>query len=142
MGIVGPLDQPYSLKTRKKLGIAYTYGQRIYGKLRYGIEEPILGEAQYGIRIYSDTKYGNAKGFFGIYRVLSVLGKQVVQKREFYIPSNPQSGPQQSNRQKITDGVAAWQALTDEQKDVYNERAKYKKLSGYNLFLREYLLSH
>jgi hypothetical protein len=32
--------------------------------------------------------------------------------------------------------------LTPEEKMAYNERAKGKRMSGYNLFIREYLLSY
>jgi len=82
------------------------------------------------------------QGVYGIYQVRTRYGKQVVVKEVFYTPTNPQTVPQQANRQKLTDGVAAWQALTNNQKEIYNERARYKPYSGYNLFLREYLLSH
>jgi hypothetical protein len=57
-------------------------------------------------------------------------------------PYNPRSTSQQANRQDLTDGVLAWQGLTPEQKAFYNIKAKGKGMSGYNLFLREYLLSH
>ena len=96
----------------------------------------------YGTAGYGIFEHGTGAKFFGIYQIRTRAGKQTPVKEEYYVPTNPQTIPQQANRQKITDGVIAWQALTDSQKDVYNERAKYKKLSGYNLFLKEYLLSH
>lgn len=82
------------------------------------------------------------KNINGIYRVRHRWGKTIQEKLPFYTPTNPQTEPQQANRQKITDGVIAWQALTPEQKEVYNVKAKYKNYSGYNLFISEYLLSH
>lgn len=82
------------------------------------------------------------KNIEGIYRVRHRWGKVIQEKLPFYTPTNPQTGPQQANRQKMTDGVAAWKLLTPEQKEAYNVKAKYKNYSGYNLFLSEYLLSH
>ena len=120
MGIVEKGSHGMGLEVRGKVGAPSTYGS-----------------AGYGI-----FKYGSGAKFFGVYQMRVVDGKQVLVKGEYYVPSNPQTESQQANRQKLTNGVVAWQALTSPQKDVYNERAKYKSLSGYNLFLREYLLSH
>ena len=42
---------------------------------------------------------------------------------------------------KMRAGVAAWKNLTTPEKEVYNIRAKGKRLTGYNLFIKEYMLS-
>lgn len=97
---------------------------------------------EYGCGIYGFSDYGDEKPESGIYRVWRRWGIKQILKHRFYIPSNPQTESQQANRQKMNDGVVAWQALTPQQKNQYNIRAKGKDLSGYNLFLREYLLSH
>lgn len=80
-------------------------------------------------------------GVRGIYRTRVIYGKRYNEKLPIYSPFNPQTEAQQANRQKYANGVSAWQGLTDEQKDVYNEKAKGKRMSGYNLFLSEYLKS-
>lgn len=98
-----------------------------------------------GVKIRGKLGHDGApdpKGVYGIYRVRHRWGKVIQEKLPFYVPTNPQTGPQQANRQKMTDAVAAWQALTDEQQAVYNKNAIGKEMSGYNLFLQEYLLSH
>jgi len=120
MAVVNSTDEAIGTQIRKKLGRSSEYGQRLYGKFEYGEQ--------------------NNK--FGIYQMRTKYGKQVIVKEIFYWPSNPQSVPQQANRQKLTDAVIAWQALTDNQKEIYNERARYKLYSGYNLYLKEYILSH
>lgn len=96
----------------------------------------------YGTAGYGIFKYGAGAKFMGIYKIVVINGKQTQIREDYYVPTNPQTESQQANRQKLTNGVTAWQALTSSAKSVYNERAKYKKLSGYNLFLKEYLLSH
>jgi len=46
---------------------------------------------------------------------------------------------QQARREKFAAAVAAWQSLTPEQKEVYNKKAMRKNMSGYNLYLSEYM---
>jgi hypothetical protein len=57
-------------------------------------------------------------------------------------PSNPRTVLQQANRSVFADAVSSWQILTDEQKLAYNKNAVGKHMSGYNLFIREYMLNN
>ena len=57
---------------------------------------------------------------------------------KFYTPTNPQTIPQQANRTKFANAMTAWGALTDEEKGVYNTRAKKRNMFGWGLFIREY----
>lgn len=60
-----------------------------------------------------------------------------------YTPFNRQTVPQQANRAKVTAGVAAWQALTEPQKQAWRDKAaKTIGWTGYHLFMSEYLYSH
>jgi len=43
--------------------------------------------------------------------------------------------------EKMRNAVQAWQNLTDEEKNVYNEEVKGQSRSGYNLFIKRHLLS-
>lgn len=106
------------------------------------IRKKIVAPSAYGVRNYGGFHYGAGAKTHGIYRVRHRWGKVIQEKLPFYWPTNPQLPDQQANRQKMTDAVAAWQALTDEQQAVYNKNAIGKRMSGYNLFLREHLLSH
>ena len=106
------------------------------------IQKKLGRSSEYGQRIYGSHEYGEYNKLYGIYQLRRDKGKQIVVQQRFYIPTNPQTESQQENRQKFAVGVLSWQELTDDQKDVYNERAKYKPYSGYNLFLTEYLLSN
>lgn len=107
----------------------------------------IITGAKKGLGIKIQKKLGNPgspdpKDVCGIYRTRHRWGKVIQEKLPFYTPTNPQTGPQQNWRGIFSDAVAGWQALTDEQKNQYNEKAKYKNLSGYNLYISEYLYSH
>ena len=77
----------------------------------------------------------------GIYRTDNVTGEMKYYRQPYRIVKNPRSYEQQANRQKYADSVAAWKALTNDEKNQYNIRAKGKRMSGYNLFQKEYMLS-
>ena len=146
-----------------RLGRGWRYGRKIYGTSRYGKSEQGLkgkeyGDDPYGIRIYGDVfedenkdefgiklygdfDYGEDKRIWGIYQRRHNKGKVVYAKMKFYIPSNPRTVPQQNWRAVFGAGMTAWGNLTNEQKEVYNERAKSLHLHGVNLFMREYLKS-
>lgn len=67
------------------------------------------------------------------------FGKASVCVVSHYWPLNPKTDPQKICQDKFALAISGWQALTSEQKAVYNERAKGRVLSGYNLFIREYM---
>jgi hypothetical protein len=139
--IEGP-EKLLSFEAAKRFGKHRFYGQSMYAFSEYG-EQEIYIRADKGPPIkYVSDEAGNPIDFAGIYRRDNVTGKIIHYREPYYIPKNPRTEDQQAQRAKITAGVAEWQALTEEQKEVYNKRAKRKKISGYNLFIKEYLLSH
>ncbi len=142
MGIIEKGSYGAGLEIRGKVGNSRNFGEKIYSQFGYGEEEPIFGPSQYGCAGFGDDRFGNADSRWGVYRIMKEFGKQEQIKGKFLYPANPQTESQQANRQKYADGIIAWQGLTNIQKEVYNERAKYKNFSGYNLFLKEYLLSN
>ncbi len=46
---------------------------------------------------------------------------------------------QQNIRGQFTAGYTAWSNLTEEQKAVYNDKAVSEFLTGYNVFMKEYI---
>lgn len=107
----------------------------------------VIVPAEKGIGVETRGKIGKTgepdpRSVLGIYRVRRRWGKVIHERLPFYTPTNPQTVPQQANRQKLTDAVAGWQGLTNNQKEIYNERARYKPFSGYNLYIGEYILSN
>ena len=125
----------------RKLGIAYEFGQRIYGEDRFGLEEIRLDYWGFGFNEYGNSKYGEDNTRWGVYQKRSENGKSFYVRMPFMTPTNPKTATQQNWRQVFTDGVIAWQSLTNEQKQVYNKRASKLHMTGYNLFLKEYLNS-
>ena len=95
---------------------------------------------QYGVAVYAISYYGHYNLWAGIYQQRPRATGRLTVKEKYYWPTNPQTAPQQANRNSFAAAVLAWQGLTDEQKEHYRERAKRKQMSGYNLYIKEYML--
>ena len=119
------------LRHAKRLGLPCEYGCILPGLSVFGDQPTYLLQPPDKSILVS-----------GVYQRRRNGGRVVTALIRHMIPKNPRTEGQQANRQKIADGVEAWQNLTSEQKEVYNVRTIGKKMSGYNLFLREYLKSH
>jgi hypothetical protein len=124
-------DKLLSLDARGKFGVGCEIGVIMPGGFYYGDEPPLI-PSLYGAPIptsgvFQHRHKGASVGLFLL---------------RHFIPKNPRTEEQQANRQKYADGIVAWQALTTIQKEVYNKRSQGKKMTGFNLFLREYLKSH
>ncbi len=78
----------------------------------------------------------------GIYRTDNVTGQTRNYREPYYITRNPRTESQQTNRAKMAAAVLAYQGLTPDERMAYYKRAIGKRLSGYNLFLREHLKSN
>lgn len=81
------------------------------------------------------------------------IGKSVIFRKKkgtpfaskFYYPgskkSYTKSASQEAQRQKYLEGTNAWSDLSPEEKAEYITRATGLNMSGYNLFMKEYLLA-
>ncbi len=136
------INKLFSVKPKQSFGVFNPYGTSQFGFSAYGEEDIYFFRSQYGHAVFGGDFFADVILLSGIYRTDNVTGRTKHYREPYYITKNPRTIPQQANRQKYADGVAAWQALTDEQKNQYNINAKRKNFSGYNLFLKEYLLSH
>ena len=59
--------------------------------------------------------------------------------RRYVVPANPDTVEQKKGRRRFAEAVAAWQSLSDESKERWNKKCRNRPLSGYNLFISEYL---
>ena len=64
-------------------------------------------------------------------------GKQYIRIR--VIPRNPDTAEQRKGRDKFADAVAAWQALSVQEVNLWKKKASVMKRRGYNLFISEYM---
>ena len=120
MAIKKPFDKPQAHQVRKMYGPNGHLGNNKIGYFALGLENPDAGT----------------------YRVDNPGGKQKTIRNKFYMQNKPRTANQNAAVQNFTDGMAAWKDLTDEEKELYNERAKTFRIEGVNLFMREYMLSN
>jgi len=95
----------------------------------------------YGRGGYGVSFYQQKDEFAGIYQQRACVEGKLTVLMKFYTPTNPRTPIQQAKRANFANAISSWQSLTDEEKQIYNNNAKGKPLSGYNLFIRQYLLS-
>ena len=131
MVVVDFPDKLISFEARKKFGIPNQYGYSIYGIARYGEKNDFAGI--YQIR---HTPYG-------VFPPTKKVppGRFVVRMRH-YAP--PETAARLANPRRVIYGnaVGAWRALSTLQKESYHLKSKSKHMSGYNVFMKEYLISH
>lgn len=60
----------------------------------------------------------------------------------YFPPSNPQTEPQQANREKMRNAVIHWQSLDQGRKNFYNREAsrRHLQMSGFNYHNRLHML--
>ena len=142
-----------SADARKKFSSPNQYGYIIYGVSRYGHFNEYAGiynvrrlyvptPNQYGYIIYGVSRYGQKQDSSAVDHFLPRPSGRVHVRKRFYVPTNPQTVPQQANRTKFANAVSAWQILNAGQKEAYRIKSSGKHMSGYNLFIREFLISN
>jgi hypothetical protein len=64
-------------------------------------------------------------------------GRQCV--RIHVIPRNPDTEAQRAVRRAFGDAVRSWQAMSTDEKYTYTRKARHLNMSGYNLYISNYL---
>ena len=59
--------------------------------------------------------------------------------RLYVVPRNPDTLLQRNVRRSFADAVKSWQSLTDEEKYKFTRKARRTHMSGYNLFISEFI---
>jgi len=132
----------FSLRARKRFGRPCPFGLYMFGLAEFGDSEIFFARSLFGDANFGDDSFCDIFMFSGIFQTRHNSGSQITALVGYMIPKNPRTEAQQAQRTKLANAVAGWQSLTTEQKNSYNERAKFQKTSGYNLYLKEYLLSN
>jgi hypothetical protein len=141
MTIIRADEQLLSHRARKRLGVPYLYGICDFGRAHFGDQGIFTGEAFFGEIGFGDTYFAAKYWWSGIYRVNRNVNGYLPERMFYYYPTNPNTIPQQTRRTKFQNAIWAWQALTYTAKQVYNAKAIRKNYSGYNLFIKQFMLS-
>lgn len=110
----------FSLSARKKQGFPNLCGGSICAWTECGVNLPSAG----------------------IYRIWRRFSKKKQQRMDFYDYNLNPAPSTLANRLRFGNAVRAWQALSDPDKKVYNDRAKPLNKYGNNLFITEYIKTH
>ena len=78
-------------------------------------------------------------GLLGIYKTYANDTGTPSRHLPFYRPTNPNTPAQQVTRNTFKDGAAAWNALSPEMKQIFNERGARLNITGYNVYMQQYL---
>lgn len=114
------------------------YGEKAYpnenGHLFYGVI-PLGFEVrkQLGHKYIYRRRHGN--GYYGSYE-----HKIYQDKYKYFVPSSINNTEGASARQTLSRAVAAWQALSEEQKNEWRKKEKWHKgTTGYAMFISQYM---
>ena len=119
MAILKPEEKPYSDQVRKTWGFTAMLGWNRLGKFALGLENPKAG----------------------VYRVDNPGGHQKSIRNPFYMQFKPRTANQNAAADKFKNCKNAWLLLTEEEKNEYNEEAKKYRITGYNLYIKQCMLS-
>lgn len=141
--MVSPLlfNSLLSITAQKRFSKYSELGLSIFGFSNFGDEFIGLILKPFGRAVFGDVFFGDWYLLSGIYQLRNSKKGRHSCRINFYNYVITHEPEQQTRREKFEAAVAGWQGLTTEQKEVYNQKAKNKHYSGYNLYLREYLLS-
>ena len=82
------------------------------------------------------------KRFTTVYQIIHENGKKYNVRYPYKLGRNPRTVKQQAQRVKYYAAVAAWKSLNPYDKNVWKAVALHKNYTGYNAFIKNYLLTH
>ena len=91
----------------------------------------------FGKIVFGYNRFGFHSDFCGIYSAKKTLKGKKISRMKFYRTPNPQTVPQQANRQKFANLMSIWHDFSPALKQIYNTKAKRYKMSGLNLYLSQ-----
>lgn len=141
MAKVEGVEKLFSARPSGCFGKFNQFGISQLGFSLFGDSDVIFPRGEFGSSVLGDSFFGDMILLSGIYQNRTAWDHVPISREKYYIPKNPRSDLQQANREKMAIAVAAWQALSSEEKKVYNQNAVGLHMSGYNLFLSKYLLT-
>lgn len=131
------MDNLYSMQAWGKIGITGYYGECQFGENNIGLESRFISRCDYGKFQFGEGPVGDIDEFNGIYQRRHDGERVFCVKQKWWVSKNPRTENQQANRTKFAEAIAAWHELTPEQQMLYNLQSKYKRKTGFNIFIAE-----
>jgi len=130
MPIIEPAKVIYSISVWKRFGLPNGLGQVIPGWSKLGDDCEIMAVYQ------RRQKRGNYWT-----KTNKIKNGRIHCSMNYSIPHNPKTLAQIEVRTKFAEAVSNWQALTNNEKSVYNKVAIGSHMAGYNLYIKNWLNS-
>jgi hypothetical protein len=125
----------------KKTGIGFTVRKKLKRDLTIYPKFPYRGGG-WNVKLTPGIYQMRPRPYVGKNYKHPRSGHNICVCMKFYQPSN-QTQPKKVARQIVfASAISAWQALSLDEKKVYNKKASGKHYTGYCQFLHEYLISH
>ena len=129
MVYINPAQLGTGLQFRRKCGHPNGFATSVFGMTYFGDDNKRSGIYQMRYRLNSTMPFSYNKKSCKI---------QVMMRH--YWPTNPNSEAQQPGRTKFAEGMAAWVALSPDEKQAWTDRAKKRGTWGHSYFLSKYML--
>lgn len=127
------------------------YSKGVYGQASYGDSYCLAGTPKYTflkipLGLWVRKQLANVvifrvqpgNGFFN-----SKRGEVYQHRYPYFVPASITHANGDASRALLACAVTTWQSLTVGQKLPYNsEASRHERMSGYNLFIKEYMLSN
>jgi len=84
-------------------------------------------------KVTLDPMFQKLSGHLGNIVHYNRFGRQYC--RIHVIPANPRTESQQALRATFADAVRSWQNLSHDEQAAFNHKARYKTITGYNLYI-------
>lgn len=143
-------DRLYSIQTQKRYGLPNELGFITLGVSKLGDYTPMAGIYRLNRPKKNERNSLNATlGFIqlGYNKIGTDFLKKItvgqyhktVVRMKHYVPTNPQTVPQQTWRNYFAIVLASWQALTENQKDIWRKQSFPAHMSGWNRYAKQHL---
>lgn len=143
-------DRLYSVKTQKKFGLPNELGHITCGVSKLGDYNPMAGI--YRMNRAKKNEFNNLNASLGLIQLgYNKIGTAYLKKIttgqynkfvvrcKHYVPDNPQTPYQQEWRNYFAIVLASWQALTENEKDVWRKQSFPAHMSGWNRYAKVHL---
>lgn len=126
-GEIGHSDM-LSVELRGSIGRGTGFGKLRFSAANFGDTRRVAGTYQRRALSVDRSRYDTDTNF--CYPVVAT---------RTYRPTYQNTEIQEENRAKFAAAVAFWQGLTQEEKDVYNERGAKRDLYGYHVAISDFI---
>lgn len=143
-------DRLYSIKTQKSFGLPNELGHITLGVSKLGDYNPMAGI--YRLNRGKKNKYNNLNSTLGLMilgqnflgswwlkKIIDGENHKSICRMRHYVPTNNQLIPQQAWRNYFATVLSSWQALTENEKNIWRKYNYPTHMSGYNRYLRKHL---